>query len=263
MKIDNLFKVKPYQQNHLLNYTQNFIFNILKLKNNSLNQDIEYILSDISFAINLGSINMIIGPNGAGKSSLSKIIANLDQDYIGTIKSSFKNLGYLPQNCAINDSLPIDCQHLLNILKYKKKQKYISDFQKIHYNQETIEKINNLTKDIQNKQINLLSGGSFKRLLLQSVLMNDYDFIILDEPNQNLDLESEEMLYDIILHLKTQYNITFIIISHDLYNVMKYADKVICINKHICCTGKPSEIIKNSKFLAIYKHMHKFCDINH
>ncbi|MFO1130290.1 MAG: ATP-binding cassette domain-containing protein [Rickettsiales bacterium] len=258
MKIINVFKNKYHQKNHLISYTQNFIISLLNLQNKLINKKDEYILRDISFQIEQGSINMIIGPNGAGKSSLAKIIANLDKNYQGRILHNFKNIGYLPQNILVNHTLPIDKNTLQNIIKSCKYNNL-----DIKYSNFTLDKINNLIKHIVNKQIHLLSGGSFKRILLHSIFMNNYDFIILDEPNQNLDLESEEILYDIILHLKKEYNITFIIISHDLYTVMKYADKVICLNNHICCKGIPNDIIKDAKFVALYAHAHKFCNLNH
>jgi len=236
MKIINLNKVVNSKS-----FLGRFIRKSLKSSQKSIS-----ILNDISMEINKGSINMIIGPNGAGKSTLGRIISHIDSNYSGTIIDEFKTRSYLPQFIEINPLLPIDAISFIDFLIKKKRVEI-----------EVINKIQELIKDIDLKsEVASLSGGLFKRILLYSVFMEDSEIIVLDEPNQNLDLVSEKILYEIILFLKEKLNVSFIIISHDLHSVMKYADQIICINKNICCIGKPSDVIINDSFLSLYSHLH-------
>ncbi len=207
----------------------------------------DYLISNISFNIEIGSINVIIGPNGAGKTTLSKIIANLDKDYSGKINSDFKSIGYLPQFIQPNENLPMDVNSLINLVNSKTG---------LTENNAKLEIVKSLIPDLKNIQILHLSGGNFKKLLLFLILVQGYDLIVLDEPDQNLDLKSESKLYEIIIQLTKQFGVSFVIVSHAVHTVMKYADKVIYLDKRICCEGKPSEVSANSEFLAFYSHLH-------
>ncbi|MDR0329792.1 MAG: metal ABC transporter ATP-binding protein, partial [Rickettsia sp.] len=88
------------------------------------------------------------------------------------------------------------------------------------------------------------------------------DLIILDEPTQSLDVTSQQEFYRIINQIKKRLNITIFMVSHDLFTVMKNSDQVICLNGHICCSGKPNDLAQNQDFLntlssiGFYVHHH-------
>ena len=219
--------------------------NITNLSHESNSANIpQYVLRDISLEISPGTINTIIGPNGAGKSTLARIIAGIDKNYVGAVHSSFKKIAYLPQFTQLNHSLTINPDSLIALMT-----KSLRD-------SSAISRLKNLILGVENIDISRLSGGNLKKLLIYCTMMNDHDLIILDEPNQNLDIGSERLLYEIILMLKEHYGTTFLLISHDMHAVMQYSNQVICINKHICCHGKPEEIKRNDDFLMMYSHIH-------
>lgn len=92
--------------------------------------------------------------------------------------------------------------------------------------------------------------------------MNKPDLVIFDEPTQFLDLTSQQTFYCLLRQIKKKTDLTVFIISHDLFTVMKNSDQVICLNGHVCCSGKPSDIDNNINFktaiseIGVYIHHH-------
>ena len=80
-----------------------------------------------------------------------------------------------------------------------------------------------------------LSGGELQRVLLARSLAIKPNLLILDEPDQNLDLLGQNEFCDLIEKIQQKYNIATLIVSHNLNMVMARTAKVYCVNKHICC----------------------------
>lgn len=210
------------------------------------------ILENVSFTIHKGEIVTLIGQNGVGKTTLAKIILGLETPSSGSINKQ-KNLkiGYVPQKLDFDFTMPLTSSALLNLLSPNgTNQKVIELMHFVHYN------------DIKDKDIASISSGQLQKLLLLGVLMDQPDVIILDEPIQYLDVASQQAFYQILNYLKQEWHLTVFMISHDLFTVMKNSDQVICLNKHICCSGRPSDISSDKNFknalseIGVYIHDH-------
>ena len=214
------------------------------------------ILKDVSIEIKKQDFITIIGPNGAGKTSLLKILLGIKKQNSGIIKIK-KNLkiGYLPQKLHIDDSIPISAGYFLKLNKYFDKNKL----------DEIISQTN--IADILDKQIYKLSGGETQRLLLANALICNPDLLILDEPDQNLDISGQLQFYELLNKIYNKRKIAILLVSHDLHLVMSTSKKVICLFHHICCSGKPEVISKTpefaeifgrdmSKLISVYNHYH-------
>jgi len=231
---------------------------LVEFKNVSKSWNKNVALDKVSFTLKEGELAVIIGPNGAGKTTLTKLlIGSLSPDEGVINKKDNLNIGYLPQNINIEKLIPINVE---SFLKYLQKEKYP---------QEIFSLIN--IQDLYDKQLYELSGGELQRVMLAASIINHPELLILDEPVQALDIKAQIEFYKIIDQIRKTYKISILMISHDLYTVMRQADKVICLNKHICCIGNVEEISKNknyrdlfgqeaSKYLSVYGHIH---DHNH
>ncbi|MBN9542276.1 MAG: metal ABC transporter ATP-binding protein [Alphaproteobacteria bacterium] len=220
---------------------------LLEVKNLSLKVQGKSILENISFAIDSQEIITIIGPNGSGKSSLVKTIIG---KYLPTsgkiIKKPNLKIGYVPQKFDIANIPPITVKEFLNL--YGKN-------------------IDSNVSNFLNKDIKKLSGGELQRVLFARSIMNNPDLLVLDEPTQGLDVEGVKEFYKKLLEVKEERKISIILSSHDLNFVMKNTDRVICLNQHICCQGKPKDIALDEEFIKIYgsdlitpyKHEHNHC----
>ncbi len=221
------------------------------------------ILENIEFEIFQNQITVLIGQNGSGKSSLAKIILGLDKNFQGQVNLFTNKIGYIPQENNFKTNIPLRVMDLIMLLSEKKildKKIGIKNF--LYF---TTDEIANQFLDmakIQDKDISELSEGEMQKILIISILSKDVDFFILDEPNKFLDLYSQELLYKILKDLAKNAKKAVLIISHDLFAVMKHSDKVICINKHICCSGSVQDIHSNKKLsdalseVGFYVHDH-------
>lgn len=210
------------------------------------------LIDKVSFKLSKGEITTLIGQNGAGKTTLAKIILGQESYDSGKliIKPDIK-IGYVPQKLDFNLNMPMTAKGLLKFLAPNG----------LDYGLINLEEFIGYNK-IKNKDISSISGGELQKLLLVGTLMSKPDLLILDEPTQYLDVASQQAFYRILVELKERLGITIFIISHDLFTVMKNSDQVICLNKHVCCSGKPTELDTNPEFknalseIGVYVHNH-------
>ena len=210
------------------------------------------VVEGISFKLNKGEITTLIGQNGVGKTTLAKIILGLESYDSGElIIAKDLRLGYVPQSLDLSFAIPMTVKGLLEILSH---HKTISEDFALSYFVDFDE--------IKNKDISEISGGQLQKILLAGTIISKPDLIILDEPTQYLDVVSQQEFYKMLAELKNKFGITIFMISHDLFTVMKNSDQVICLNGHVCCSGKPMDIDSNSAFknalseIGVYIHTH-------
>lgn len=119
---------------------------------------------------------------------------------------------------------------------------------------------------LQDSKVQQLSGGERQRVLLARALLRQPDVLVLDEPMQGLDIQSEAELYDYVRNLPSKYGCAVLMVSHDLQWVMQGTHRVVCLNKHICCSGLPENVQQHPEYQAIfgtnrvfYQHHHEHC----
>ena len=212
------------------------------------------ILKNIDFAIGEKEIVTLIGPNGAGKSTLIKIILGIVKPNSGKIHSQKQlKLAYVPQKFNPSHSLPLRVKDLLDLEPCPTaiRAEIIRD--------------TGIAK-LQHSKVHQLSGGERQRVLLARALLRQPNLLVLDEPMQGLDIQSEAELYDYVRSLPERYGCSILIVSHDLQWVMQGTQRVVCLNKHICCSGLPDSIQQHPEYQAIfgtnrmfYHHHHDHC----
>ena len=112
-----------------------------------------------------------------------------------------------------------------------------------------------------------LSGGEFQRVLIARALLSAPELLVLDEPVQGVDFTGEVALYEKIAEIRDRHGCAVLLVSHDLHIVMAASDRVICLNSHICCAGRPHEVAEAPEYLrlfgpraagavAVYRHHH-------
>ncbi len=115
--------------------------------------------------------------------------------------------------------------------------------------------------------VQAISGGELQRVLLARALLREPDLLVLDEPIQGVDLNGQYELYDLISGLRRQRGCGILMVSHELHLVMAATDHVICLNRHVCCSGHPDQVARDPAYLqlfgiegvrtlAIYHHHH-------
>ena len=149
------------------------------------------ILKAIDFSLQEKEIVTLIGPNGAGKSTLIKVMLGILKPQSGEIKTARKlKFSYVPQKFNPSHSLPLRVKDLLALEKSKIKTEIIRD--------------TGISK-LQDSKVQQLSGGERQRVLLARALLRQPDILVLDEPMQGLDIQSEAELYEYVRNFPEKY----------------------------------------------------------
>jgi zinc transport system ATP-binding protein len=218
------------------------------------------ILENVSATISNGEIVTLIGPNGSGKTTFIRVLLGLQQPSSGTIQHKpHLHIGYVPQKLIIEPSLPLTVGRFLKfgVPRGPNRQK--------GQRAAVLEEVG--APNLYDSSIHELSGGELQRVMLARSLLRNPELLVLDEPVQGVDVMGQNEIYDLITRIRDQRNCGIIMVSHDLHIVMASTDRVICLNHHICCEGKPDTVARDPAFqsifgsqaaarLAIYHHHH-------
>lgn len=216
---------------------------LLTLDNVSYQVGDAKLVSNINLDIQPDEMISIIGPNGAGKSTLVKLILGLIKPTTGRICRHANVLSYVPQKFVVPSILPLRVKDLLTQANARLTQTQ----------QDFVFKTLSIPP-LLHRQIHHLSGGETQRVLMARALLAKPELLILDEPMQGLDPDSEEMMYAFIDGMPDFLKCAMLVVSHDLHWVMKGTRRVICLNKHICCQGIPHQIAISPEFMALFGH---------
>jgi zinc transport system ATP-binding protein len=116
-------------------------------------------------------------------------------------------------------------------------------------------------------QLRDLSGGELQRVVLARALLRGPNLLVLDEPVRGVDFAGEAELYTLIGQLRDTRKLGVLLVSHDLHVVMAASDRVVCVNRHVCCHGVPQTVVQHPEYarlfgadaaraFAIYSHHH-------
>ena len=213
---------------------------LVSLENAGIYKSPKWLIRGVSLEVKSGQIVTLIGPNGSGKTTTAKMVLNILEPDEGSLKRYTNKIAYVPQKINIDWTMPlrvVDFMRLTNNLS----------------NNEIIESLNQTgVEKLFKEQIHGLSGGEFQRVLLARAIAKTPELLVLDEPVQGVDFNGEIDLYNIIKNISANLNCGILLVSHDLHFVMSATDHVVCLNGHICCSGKPSAVIKDKAYIELF-----------
>ena len=181
---------------------------ILSVQNLSLFFDKRKIFSDVSFDIERSDKIAILGPNGSGKTSIIKILLGFQKQSSGNVLHfGEKSYSYLPQYFHAIESMNLT---VLNFLQFTNAIAMSLD------DSINLTKISHLLK----YDLNSLSGGELRKVLMAKTLLSGKEIIFLDEPTCWLDSESQKEFYQLIFNLQDKTNCAIVFITHD-FNLNK------------------------------------------
>ena len=216
----------------------------------------QQILENVHLHLHCGQMAALIGPNGAGKSTLLRAILG-QQAYTGHILFSTPGhaqqkprIGYVPQNPSFEKTNPITVQDLFAAstlpraaflpLPRKNRQKILQALQTVH------------AEALIDKRVGTLSGGELQRVLLALALQPMPNILILDEPLSGVDVEGMTLLMDMLDEIRTQFDLSILMITHDFSMLRRYVDQVILLKKTVLCQGMPDAVLRDPAFLQVF-----------
>lgn len=178
------------------------------------------VLDNVSISIRRNEIVGLVGNNGAGKSTLMKIMANTMPDYKGIIDEKSR-IGYFIEN----PKLYINKSGLWH-LKY---------FSSIFGEKFNLKEYENILKsigllEVLNRKVKTYSLGMKEKLGVMISMLNNPDFVILDEPTNGMDIESSLNFLNIIKKIAHEKNIGFLISSHKLEDIEEICDRILFLD---------------------------------
>ncbi|MCZ4351706.1 ATP-binding cassette domain-containing protein [Roseovarius aestuarii] len=219
------------------------------------------ILQDINMTLEKGGVTALIGPNGAGKSTLLSLIARLVPIQTGRITVDDLTIGACPTDVLARTLaiLPqvIDTAPLLSVRElvgfgrypYHKGRPTAEDHAKVDYALETFQ----LTP-LADRRLETLSGGQRQRAQVAMTFAQDTDYILLDEPLNNLDIAASRSLMAILRDLAATHSRTIVIVLHDINYAAAYADQIVAMKSgQIVATGSPEAIVTDRLLQDVFQ----------
>ncbi|MGV1116924.1 ABC transporter ATP-binding protein [Clostridium perfringens] len=215
-------------------------------------------LEDISINIEKGKIVGLVGPNGAGKTTLIRIILGLIKPTCGEIKILGKKI--YDNDTKKKIGFCIDKDGLYENLTARENLEFIARAYNVkNFNSVILELAKTLKiNDDLDRIISEYSKGMKRKIsIIKSLLINP-EILILDEPLDGLDVESQKIVEELIKRKKN--NMTIIISSHNLYQIENICDEVMILNKNLKFKGSLTELNLN-EFIKLKLSFNTF-DIN-
>jgi len=205
-------------------------------------------LESVNFSIDKGKKVAVVGPNGGGKSTLFNAIAGLIPltEGILTIKGKSPEdvkgtVSYVPQKDLMNWKFPLSVKQVVEMGLTNRNTISIFPRKKINNKiEKALEDVGLLEKI--NENIKSLSGGQLQRVLIARALAQDADILLLDEAFSAVDVGAQEDIMQLINNINLDGK-TILIATHDVNNLEDKFDEVLCLNKHCCAYGDPSEVL--------------------
>lgn len=208
---------------------------------------------DVSFTIDQGELVTLFGASGAGKTTILRMLAGLtmpergnmnvqNETWLDTIRKinlspQKRKIGFVFQDYALFPNMTVR-ENLLFPLEKKGKTSIVD---------ELIEIMDLL--QLQHRKPATLSGGQQQRVAVARALVRKPEILLLDEPLSAIDTVMRSKLQDHILKLHKQFNLTTILVSHDIEEISKMSDRIFVLEK-----GK---ITREGNPASIFSHMHK------
>ena len=199
----------------------------------------------------------VVGPNGAGKTTLFNAILGLIPPAYGSIRihglpfSEMRGeLAYVPQQERVNWRFPLTASDVVMLGRQRKigwlrrpsnddRQIVSSCLERVGLSERGLDLVTNL------------SGGQRQRLFIARALAQEAHTLLLDEAFSGVDVASQEGLVEILRSL-TNEGKTVLMATHDLTNLAKRFDLVLCLNQHVCALGPPSEAFTPAVLEELY-----------
>ncbi len=216
------------------------------------------VLSGVSLQLRQGQFGCLIGPNGAGKSTLLKTIMGLIRPSRGEIISHARQIGYVPQQLPLDPALPITVAEFLSLKAEKTAQKrlWFGAPKRGALRDRLTAQLDEIgAAHLIDRRLGRLSGGEFQRVLVAYSLLNNPDLLLLDEPLTGVDIRGGFSFDGLLHHLHDHRGIAILMVSHDLHLVEHLSDVVYCINRDLCCHGRPEVVLRPENLARAYGHL--------
>jgi iron complex transport system ATP-binding protein len=219
------------------------------------------ILRDISVTVPKGGVVALVGPNGAGKSTLLSLMARLIPRQQGRItvdelvvgesddKDLARRLAILPQTVHAASRLTVRDLVGFGRYPYHRGRPTPDDRAMVGDGMRLFDLL-----PLAERSLDTLSGGQRQRAFVAMTYVQDTDYLLLDEPLNNLDLAASRALMARLRDLADNKDRTVIIVLHDINFATAYADRVLVMKEgRLCADGAPQDVITETLIQSVFE----------
>jgi phospholipid/cholesterol/gamma-HCH transport system ATP-binding protein len=200
----------------------------------------QQVLKGIDFLFEAGKNNLIIGRSGAGKTVLLKILVGLqvptsgivwydEVNFTGLDKEGMRairmKIGMLFQGSALFDSKNVE-QNVMFPLEILTKMPPDEKLDRVNF---CLKRVG--LENVNKKMASEISGGMKKRVGIARAIVNNPNYLFCDEPNSGLDPQTSILIDELILEITHEFNITTIVVTHDMNSVLGIGEKIMFLNR--------------------------------
>ncbi len=199
------------------------------------------LLDAVSLALLPGEVVTLVGRNGAGKTTLVRTLLGLIRPDRGRVRRrAGLRVGYTPQGVHRDPSLPLTVAGFMALGRHRDPGAIRTALAAVGIEA----RAGTLLAE--------LSGGEAQRVMLARALLGEPELLVLDEPLAGIDLHARVELYRLIGEARERHGCAVLMVSHDLHVVMAATDRVVCLDHHVCCTGRPAAVAADPRFQALF-----------
>lgn len=219
------------------------------------------ILQDVSLRLDRGGVIALAGPNGAGKSTLLSLMARLQPLQRGRItvdglqigscedRALARKLAILPQQ--VNASSRLTVRDLIGFGRYPHHQGRPGSGDRSRVEEALV--LFDLA-EFAGRQLETLSGGQRQRAFVAMAYVQDTDFLLLDEPLNNLDLAASRGLMARLRDLADSKGRTVVIVLHDINYATAYADRIVVMKAgQVVADGAPAGVVTEKMLRSVFE----------
>lgn len=218
-------------------------------------------IGPLNIQIPKAGLTSLIGPNGAGKSTALLMIGRLLNMDEGQIKVA---------NMNVSDSKSEDLAKILTILRQENHfvtrltVRQLAGFGRFPYSKGRLTKEDEFIiskyidfldlRDLENRYLDELSGGQRQRAYVAMVLCQETEYVLLDEPLNNLDVARSVQMMEHLRHAANEFGRTILTVIHDINFAAKYSDRICAMkNGQIAAFGTVEDIMKPELLTDIFE----------
>lgn len=218
------------------------------------------VVQDVSLQIPRGGLTAIIGPNGAGKSTLLAMISRLTPMSAGSVEIDGLDVTRTPGR-ELARRLSILRQHNQTSLRLSVRD--LVAFGRFPHSGGRLTAADHKQIDaaldyldlgaLQQRAVDELSGGQRQRAYVAMVMCQDTDYVLLDEPLNNVDLRQAVKLMQVLRHAADEKGKTVVVVLHDINFASCHADHILAMRQgRVAWQGRPDEVIRDEQLSELY-----------
>jgi zinc transport system ATP-binding protein len=207
------------------------------------------VLDDVTLHLHCGELTALVGPNGAGKSTLLRTLLG-EVPHTGEIhflpvfghgREDAPAIGYVPQQLDFDRYSPLSVQDVFSCALSS------GPVALWHSGRVRLKARDALAaveaEHLLDRRLGRLSGGELQRVLLALSLTPVPNLLLLDEPVSGIDLAGRGLFYRIVSDLRQRFDLSILMVSHDLAGVTEVSDRIIFLDRRVVCSGPPAKVI--------------------